>query len=59
MLCYREFNSLSVSGAFSKAELHSWLVRLLPDVPARPPPSVDSLAYRSIITDTALHCTYR
>ncbi|XP_043223062.1 Bardet-Biedl syndrome 7 protein homolog isoform X2 [Amphibalanus amphitrite] len=56
----RPYNSLTLTGKFSYAEVHAWLAFCLPEVPERPP-SADSatLSFVSTFLDTMLHVNYR
>jgi Bardet-Biedl syndrome 7 protein len=61
-----ELNSLSISGSFSLAEVHSWVVACLPEVPARLQGEEASFAFRNTFLDTLLlteytkgHATFR
>ena len=42
-----ELNSLTISGSFSLAEVHSWVVAVLPEVPARLQGDEASFAFRN------------
>ncbi|XP_077302740.1 BBSome complex member BBS7-like isoform X2 [Arctopsyche grandis] len=54
-----EYNTLTVLGAFSRAEAHAWLCCVLPEVPNRPQQPKTSVTHKSIITDTLLNCNYQ
>lgn len=52
-------NSLKISGGFSLAEIHSWVVACLPEVPARLQEEEASFAFRNTFLDTLLICAYK
>eukprot|EP00976_Prorocentrum_cordatum_P002547 49568-Prorocentrum_minimum.AAC.1 len=56
----RPMNELRISGQFSLAELHSWVVFCLPDIPARPPADEVSYCFESVLMGTVLiaKCVY-
>ena len=60
---YRPMNSLQLKGQFSIAELHSWLIFALPEMPERPPhtTSDEDITFNFISTflSTQLQCKYR
>ena len=47
-------NELKISGQFSLAELHAWVVFCLPDIPARPPADEVSYYFESVLMGTVL-----
>jgi Bardet-Biedl syndrome 7 protein len=53
-----ELNALKISGSFSLAEVHSWVVACLPEVPARLPGDDASFIFRNTFLDTLLLCDY-
>lgn len=53
-----EVNTLKISGSFSLAEVHSWVVACLPEVPARLPGEEASFIFRNAFLDTVLLCDY-
>ncbi|XP_077332966.1 BBSome complex member BBS7 isoform X2 [Lithobates pipiens] len=56
----RPLNTLSLTGQFSFAEIHSWMVFCLPEVPEKPPVGEDITFYfRNTFLDTQLECSYR
>ncbi|XP_073459570.1 BBSome complex member BBS7 isoform X1 [Aquarana catesbeiana] len=56
----RPMNTLSLTGQFSFAEIHSWMVFCLPEVPEKPPVGEDITFYfRNTFLDTQLECSYR
>jgi len=52
-------NSLKISGSFTLAEVHSWVVACLPEVPARLQADDGSFAFRNTFLGTLLLCSYR
>ncbi|XP_051895219.1 Bardet-Biedl syndrome 7 protein isoform X2 [Pristis pectinata] len=56
----RPVNSLTLTGQFSFAEIHSWVVFCLPEVPDKVPVG-DSVTFyfQNTFLDTQLECTYR
>ena len=50
---------LVLSGAFSLADVHSWVVACLPDMPDRVHGDTCAYAFRSTYLDTFLTCEYR
>jgi hypothetical protein len=55
----RPYNTLSLVGAFSLAEVHSWLMLCLPEVPEKAPLTVEGvLTYKNTFLNTILHCVY-
>ncbi|XP_075716611.1 BBSome complex member BBS7 [Rhinoderma darwinii] len=56
----RPMNILSLTGQFSFAEIHSWMVFCLPEVPEKPPVGEDVVFYfQNTFLDTQLECSYR
>lgn len=56
----RPMNTLSLTGQFSFAELHSWVVFCLPEVPEKTPVGENITYYfRNTFLDTQLQCSYR
>ncbi|XP_073428110.1 BBSome complex member BBS7 isoform X2 [Dendrobates tinctorius] len=56
----RPMNILSLTGQFSFAEIHSWMVFCLPEVPEKPPAGEDVVFYfQNTFLDTLLECSYR
>ncbi|XP_077135152.1 BBSome complex member BBS7 isoform X1 [Ranitomeya variabilis] len=56
----RPMNILSLTGQFSFAEIHSWMVFCLPEVPEKPPAEEDVVFYfQNTFLDTLLECSYR
>ncbi|KAH9495726.1 Bardet-Biedl syndrome 7 protein [Bulinus truncatus] len=56
----KPFNTLTLKGQFSQAEVHSWLTFCLPEIPERPPAmDVAVFEFASTFLDTQLQCTYR
>ncbi|XP_032079429.1 Bardet-Biedl syndrome 7 protein isoform X1 [Thamnophis elegans] len=56
----RPMNTLTLKGQFSFAEVHSWIVFCLPEVPEKTPVG-DSVSFyfQNTFLDTQLECTYR
>ena len=54
-----EFNTLSIGGSFSLAEVHAWVVACLPEVPARLQGETASFAFRNTFLDTLLLTDYQ
>ncbi|XP_072112204.1 Bardet-Biedl syndrome 7 protein isoform X2 [Mobula birostris] len=56
----RPVNSLTLTGQFSFAEIHSWVVFCVPEVPDKVPVG-DSVTFyfQNTFLDTQLECTYR
>jgi hypothetical protein len=55
----RPYNTLSLVGAFSLAEVHLWLTQCLPEVPEKAPLTVEgALSYKNTFLNTILHCVY-
>ncbi|XP_075056418.1 BBSome complex member BBS7 isoform X2 [Mixophyes fleayi] len=56
----RPMNTLSLTGQFSFAEIHSWMVFCLPEVPEKTPVGEDITFYfQNTFLDTQLECSYR
>ncbi|XP_072192025.1 BBSome complex member BBS7 isoform X2 [Excalfactoria chinensis] len=56
----RPMNTLMLKGQFSFAEIHSWVVFCLPEVPERTPPGESVTFYfQNTFLGTQLECTYR
>ncbi|XP_054846503.1 Bardet-Biedl syndrome 7 protein isoform X1 [Eublepharis macularius] len=56
----RPMNTLTLKGQFSFAEVHSWVVFCLPEVPEKTPVGESiSLYFQNTFLDTQLECTYR
>uniref|UniRef100_A0A8C5LHY1 Bardet-Biedl syndrome 7 n=1 Tax=Leptobrachium leishanense TaxID=445787 RepID=A0A8C5LHY1_9ANUR len=56
----RPMNTLSLTGQFSFAEIHSWLVFCLPEVPEKIPVGENITFYfQNTFLDTQLECSYR
>ncbi|KAM5194420.1 BBSome complex member BBS7 [Mantella aurantiaca] len=56
----RPMNTLSLTGQFSFAEIHSWMVFCLPEVPEKPSVGEDITFYfQNTFLDTQLECSYR
>ncbi|XP_042902114.1 BBSome complex member BBS7 isoform X2 [Parasteatoda tepidariorum] len=56
----RPLNTLTLRGAFALAEIHSWIVFCMPEVPDRMPPGECATFYfRSTFLDTVLYCFYK
>ncbi|KAG8592857.1 hypothetical protein GDO81_000644 [Engystomops pustulosus] len=56
----RPMNILSLTGQFSFAEIHSWMVFCLPEVPEKPPVGEDVVFYfQNTFLNTQLECSYR
>ncbi|KAK3099890.1 hypothetical protein FSP39_011300 [Pinctada imbricata] len=55
----RPLNTIKLSGAFSLAEMHSWVCFCLPELPERTPPG-DLITFHFVSTflDTQLECLY-
>lgn len=51
-------NHLRITGSFSLAEVHSWVVACIPEVPARLHEDDAFFAFRNTFLDTLLLCTY-
>ncbi|CAB3384791.1 Hypothetical predicted protein [Cloeon dipterum] len=55
----RPYNSLRLTGAFSLAEVHSWIGMCVPEVPDKVPLTSEGvLSYKNSFLDTVLHCVY-
>ncbi|KAL5012626.1 hypothetical protein ScPMuIL_011177 [Solemya velum] len=56
----RPHNSLTLTGQFSLAEMHAWIVYCLPEIPERTPPG-DNVVFHFVSTflDTQLECCYK
>ncbi|ERE90914.1 putative Bardet-Biedl syndrome 7 protein like protein [Cricetulus griseus] len=53
-------NTLTLIGQFSFAEVHSWVVFCLPEVPEKPPAGESATFYfQNTFLDTQLECVYR
>ena len=60
LLPCRPLNKLRLLGSFSVAEMHSWVVSCLPEVPDRTPAGdVVTFSFVSTFLNTVLECTYR
>ncbi|GAB1287474.1 Bardet-Biedl syndrome 7 protein homolog [Apodemus speciosus] len=56
----RPMNTLTLTGQFSFAEVHSWVVFCLPEVPEKPPAGECAAFYfQNTFLDTQLECVYR
>ncbi|XP_007436383.1 Bardet-Biedl syndrome 7 protein, partial [Python bivittatus] len=56
----RPMNTLTLKGQFSFAEVHSWIVFCLPEVPEKTPVGESvSFYFQNTFLDTQLECTYR
>ncbi|CAH2300646.1 Bardet-Biedl syndrome 7 isoform X1 [Pelobates cultripes] len=56
----RPMNTLSLTGQFSFAEIHSWVVFCLPEVPEKTPVGENITFYfQNTFLDTQLECSYR
>ncbi|XP_041130154.1 Bardet-Biedl syndrome 7 protein [Polyodon spathula] len=56
---HRPMNTLTLTGQFSFAEIHSWVVFCLPEVPEKTPAGDDVTFYfQNTFLDTQLQCTY-
>ncbi|GFQ74386.1 bardet-Biedl syndrome 7 protein homolog [Trichonephila clavata] len=56
----KPLNTLTLRGAFALAEIHSWIVFCMPEVPERMPPGECATFYfKSTFLDTVLHCYYK
>ncbi|KAM8940294.1 BBSome complex member BBS7 [Pelodytes ibericus] len=56
----RPMNTLSLTGQFSFAEIHSWMVFCLPEVPEKTPVGENITFYfQNTFLDTQLECSYR
>ena len=57
---FRPFNTLTLTGNFSLAEVHSWLVFCMPEMPERTPAeSPVTFQFVSTFLQTLLECTYK
>ena len=58
---FRPHNTLRLSGAFSLAEIHTWLGFCLPEVPEKPPASSNEAKFDfvSCFLETRLRADYR
>ena len=54
-----KMNTLRITGAFSLAEMHSWVVATLPEVPQRLQEEGASFTFRNTFLDTLLLADYR
>lgn len=60
LLNYRPMNTLTLTGQFSFAEVHSWVVFCLPEVPEKPPAGeCVTFYFQNTFLDTQLESTYR
>ena len=58
-LYIRTYNTLTLKGGFSLAEMHAWVSLCLPEVPEKPPVGDKAVYYfTSAFINTMLHCTY-
>ncbi|XP_012877555.1 PREDICTED: Bardet-Biedl syndrome 7 protein isoform X2 [Dipodomys ordii] len=56
----RPMNTLTLTGQFSFAEIHSWVVFCLPDVPEKPPAGESvTFCFQNTFLDTQLESVYR
>ncbi|XP_054708555.1 Bardet-Biedl syndrome 7 protein homolog [Uloborus diversus] len=56
----KPLNTLMLRGAFTLAEIHSWIVFCMPEVPERMPPGECATFYfKSTFLDTVLYCYYK
>ncbi|KAG8186876.1 hypothetical protein JTE90_024118 [Oedothorax gibbosus] len=56
----KPLNTLTLRGAFTLAEIHSWIVFCMPEVPDRMPPGECATFYfKSTFLDTVLYCYYK
>ncbi|XP_055938767.1 Bardet-Biedl syndrome 7 protein homolog isoform X3 [Argiope bruennichi] len=56
----KPLNTLTLRGAFALAEIHSWIVFCMPEVPERMPPGECATFYfKSTFLDTVLYCYYK
>uniref|UniRef100_A0A2K6FS97 Bardet-Biedl syndrome 7 n=1 Tax=Propithecus coquereli TaxID=379532 RepID=A0A2K6FS97_PROCO len=55
----RPMNTLTLTGQFSFAEIHSWVVFCLPEVPEKPPVKCVTLYFQNTFLDTQLESIYR
>lgn len=56
----RPHNSLTLMGAFSMAEVHSWINMCLPEVPERTPAGDETtFSFMSTFLETHLECSYK
>jgi Bardet-Biedl syndrome 7 protein len=56
----RIFNTLTIKGTFSLAEIHTWLSQCLPEVPEKPQISENTeLYFESTLLGTILQSTYQ
>ncbi|XP_075866756.1 BBSome complex member BBS7 isoform X3 [Microcebus murinus] len=55
----RPMNTLMLTGQFSFAEVHSWVVFCLPEVPEKPPVKCVTFYFQNTFLDTQLESTYR
>ncbi|XP_012590281.1 PREDICTED: Bardet-Biedl syndrome 7 protein [Condylura cristata] len=59
-LTRRPMNTLTLTGQFSFAEIHSWVVFCLPEVPEKPPAGESAtFHFQNTFLDTQLESTYR
>jgi hypothetical protein len=58
-LLYRPYNILTLKGAFSLGEIHTWVSFCLPEIPEKAPTG-DKVTFTFISTflETMLHCSY-
>jgi len=57
--CLPKMNVLRITGAFTLAEVHSWVVATLPEVPQRLQEGEASFTFRNTFLDTLLLADYR
>lgn len=50
----RPLNELKITGSFTVAEVHAWVVFCLPDIPARAPQDDVSYCFQSVLMETIL-----
>uniref|UniRef100_A0A8C8ZHU1 Bardet-Biedl syndrome 7 n=1 Tax=Prolemur simus TaxID=1328070 RepID=A0A8C8ZHU1_PROSS len=55
----RPMNTLTLTGQFSFAEVHSWVVFCLPEVPEKPPVKCVTFYFQNTFLDTQLESIYR
>lgn len=55
----RPYNILRIKGSFSLAEIHSWIMQCLPEVPEKPNHTEKTIIYfQSTFLNTLLKCSY-
>lgn len=59
---FRPYNTLSLKGSFSQAEMHSWISYCIPEVPEKNQAVGNEKAiyyFQNVFAGTSLQCEYR